>query len=126
MVIFDALDDETGKPNGDRLSVRRARGFVKIQLDDPGSAEWGGVVSLDAERAIEAGKALVRLGQEQILVAAGWLPVEHPNSKAAREEHPSTWKAGDWTPPEDRGNFWDFDRAVAEMRKRAVVLPGAT
>lgn len=119
MVIFDALDDETGKPNGDRLSVCRARGFVKIQLDDPGSAEWGGVVSLDAERAIETGKTLVRFGEEQLLADAGWLPVEHPKSTAARDAHPGMWKAGDWTPPEDRENFWDFDRAVAEMRKRA-------
>ena len=59
---------------------------------------------------------------EARLRAAGWLPVTDSASAEARKEYPSTWREGDWTPPEDRGNFWDFDRAVAEMDRRAACV----
>lgn len=49
----------------------------------------------------------LREAEEIALREAGWLPAVHEDARA-----------GDWTPPEDRGNFWDFERAVNELRRR--------
>jgi hypothetical protein len=53
--------------------------------------------------------AIVVPALEEYLRANGWEPAD-PAGEAVQE--------GDWTPPEDRGNPWDFDRAVEEQRKR--------
>jgi hypothetical protein len=56
------------------------------------------------------------------LELAGSFLIDHPyadtpenRADLAREGA----EVGDWTPPEDRANPWGFERALAEMRRRA-------
>lgn len=63
-------------------------------------------VASDALADLDRVQAL-RVAEEAYLRDAGWLPADHPDACD-----------GDWTPPEDRENLWDFERAMAEQRKR--------
>jgi hypothetical protein len=65
---------------------------------------------MPAAKVTEIAGKMERAAQEAQLRAAGWLPADDGVEGA---------EVGDWTPPEDRANPWGFERALAEMRRRA-------
>lgn len=124
------VDSDTLKRCGRSLSVGARGGLIVVTTSDPAACEWGGSAYLPSGAAAHAGLALLaeafalmppekvteiaekmeRDAQEAQLRAAGWLPAAD-DQEGAQED--------DWTPPEDRSNLWEFERALAEMRRRA-------
>jgi hypothetical protein len=58
---------------------------------------------MDVLQRIEALRAYLR--------SAGWLPASEVRDVVLA----ASPREGDWAPPEDRSNLWDFDRALARQ-----------
>jgi len=111
---YRGVNEETGEPDESeiRVSAETWRGdahLVRVQAQSSADCEHCISFYLDGAAAWRLGLELVRLGQEALLLDAGWRPADLSHEDAQK---------GDWTPPEDRENFWEFDLAVNKVTRR--------
>lgn len=83
-------------------------GRVVVDVGDFDLPQYHQQIELSPEDAERLGEHIRRLGLEAQLRAAGWRLAGDIEGAAA----------GDWTPPDDRGNPWSFAEAVDEIRRR--------
>ena len=118
--ILDRFDQETG------ADIEEIVGLLKGMETCAACNIEGQAASCCALEAQKLGRRLKRLldrarpdvfdsDDVRLLREAGWLPIDR---EKIPEDLQSAAYDGDWTPPEDRLNFWDFGRAVAEQKKR--------
>lgn len=120
---FAGVDEETREPDESAVHVASetwgGAPLVRVTVGEFDLPQYHRHAYVTAETALELGAEIVRLAEDGILRAAGWLPVTDPASADARAKNPHCWEEDDWTPPEDRGNFWNRDLALVEARLRA-------
>lgn len=117
---FVGVDEETGHIDVERritiapVRWRRAR-LVQVTLSTSPLPQDMRHLYLRTPSAVAAGHAMI--------VAAGhragtWRAVVDAQEAYLRANRWEPTRDDDWSPPEDRGNLWDFERALEEQRRR--------